>query len=204
MSVTAVCVTNALIQTTNWLRYEVELGIKNFTSSVNITLPDNIIGFSKSAAFDLVDGKSQHGGKLWARKTDKTMALGMDGKLHDDLEVKLSFIATSQVNEWPASSDRNFNFGAGFMRTLTHENRNKKQDVHQNDEVIQYADVTVPAAIRVPNAASNDQMEVDNNWHIKIKQGELLMVVDMQASEKGTDYMDSSHTGVTRSSYSLF
>lgn len=177
-------VENVYIQSTKWFRYEIGLEINNLTTSVNIPLPDNIIGFSKSAAFDIVSGQSQHGGKLWARKTDKVMTLGMDGQLHDELDVKLSCISTSQINDWPASTDTNVKFGAGFMRTLSHENRNKKEDQHQNDEVIQYADVTVPAAIRVPNAASNDQMDVDNAWCIKIKHGELLMIVEMPPTEK--------------------
>ena len=179
--------------------YEFELEINKLDASVNIALPDNVIGISKLAAFDLVSGKSQHGGKLWTRKTDKIMTLGMDGKLHEDLEVKLSFIANSQINEWPASTDTNVKYGPGFMRTLSHENRNKMQDVLENDEVIQYADVTIPAAIRVPNAASSDQMEVENTWNIKIKWGELLMVVDIAASEKGTDC--SSHYTTFQNEY---
>ena len=152
-----------------------------------ISLPSNIIGISKSAAFEVVNGRAQHGGKLWARKTDKILTLGMDGQLHEDLEVKLSFIAVSQINDWQLKTDEKVAYGAGFMRTLTHENRNKKEDENLNDEVIQYAEVAIEAAISVPNAASVDQMQIDNVWNIKIKQGELLMIVEIQPSQIGMD-----------------
>ena len=74
------------------------------------------------------------------------------------------------------------------MRTLIYHNRNVEQDPAQNDEVVQYAEATVPAEISVPLPAA--AMETENEWNVRIKWArpngqELLLIVKISSAEKG-------------------
>merc|ERR1719210_1509206 len=108
--------------------------------------------------------------------------MGIDGQNEKTIEVTLTFIANAQINEWPASNDQNVKFGNNFLRTLHYHNRNVKQDPAQNDDVVQYAEATVPAEITVPLPAN--AMETDDEWNVRIKFGELLLIVKIHSGEK--------------------
>jgi len=167
------------------MKYEIDAEIsKSNVSSVDINLPDMIIGFSKAHAIEVTDGKAKYGGKIWARKSDKVLKLGIDGQNEQTIEFKLTFIATGMINEWTASNDQNVKFGSSFMTTLAYHNRNIKQDSAQNDEVVQYAEATIPAEISVPLNRPDAAMETDNEWNVRIKWGELLLIVKISPAEK--------------------
>ena len=174
---------------TKWFKYEIDAEIlKSSVSSVNINLPEPTIGLSKAHAIEVTAGKAKYGGKIWGRKSDKVLQLGIEGQNEQTIEVTLTLIASSQINDWPPSNDKNVKFGNNFMRTLHYHNRNVKQDQAQNDEVVQYAEAIVPAEINVPRPAA--AMETDNEWNVRIKWPtsngqELLLIVKLSSGEKG-------------------
>ena len=180
-------INKALLMSTKWFKYEVDAEIsKSDVNIVNINLPEETIGFSKAHAIEVTDGKSKYGGKIWGRKSDKILKLGMEYQNEQKIEVTLTFIATGEIKEWPASEDKNVKFGNNFMGTLVYHNRNVKQDPTQNDEVVQYAEAMVPAEISVPLNRPNSAMETDNEWNVRIKWGELVLIVKINPGEKGT------------------
>ena len=193
-------INKALLMSTKWMKYEIDAEItKSSVTSVDINLPGQTIGFSKAHAIEVTAGKAKYGGKIWARKSEKNLKLGIDGQNEGTIEFKLTFIATGfiwmficfisilgMINEWPASNDQNVKFGSSFMTTLAYHNRNIKQDPAQNDEVVQYAEAIVPAEISVPLNRPNAAMEIDNEWNVRIKWGELLLIVKISPAEKGT------------------
>ena len=131
---------------TKWFKYEIDAEISTSSvSSFNFNVPEQIIGFSKDKPIEVTAGKAKYGGIIWGRKSDKVLRLDIEGQHEETIEVTLTFIATGQIDEWPASCDKDVKFGYDFLRTLRYHNRNVKQDQAPDDDFEPYSEAKIPA-----------------------------------------------------------
>ena len=80
-------INKVLLISTKWFKYEIdaEISASSFFS-VDINLPEQIIGFSKAHAIEVTTGRAKDGGKIWGRRSDKVLKIGInDQKMREAL-----------------------------------------------------------------------------------------------------------------------